>query len=99
MTQLDRLLTVDFEQAGALQQHAKERPAVLGAAHDPLACAAGGIPEAYAAFAENAFAGMGAADGTKPADVAEAVWRAVNDPASPMRIPAGADAIAMAEAS
>lgn len=59
----------------------------------------GGIPEAYAAFAENAFAGMGAADGTKPADVAEAVWRAVTDPASPMRIPAGADAIAMAEAS
>ena len=30
---------------------------------------------------------------TTAQDVAEAVWRAVNDPASPMRIPAGADAI------
>lgn len=28
-----------------------------------------------------------------------AVWRAVNDPASPMRIPAGADAVIWAEAA
>jgi hypothetical protein len=30
--------------------------------------------------------------------VAEAVWRAVTDPAAPMRIPAGADAVALAGA-
>lgn len=30
-------------------------------------------------------------------DVAEAVWRAVTDPSSPLRIPAGADAIAWSE--
>jgi len=36
---------------------------------------------------------------TRPQDVAEAVWRAVNDPSSPVRIPAGADAMAFAEAS
>jgi len=36
---------------------------------------------------------------TRPQDVAEAVWRAVNDPSSPVRIPAGADAVALAEAS
>lgn len=34
-----------------------------------------------------------------PHDVAEAVWRAVTDPSSPVRIPAGADAAALAEAS
>lgn len=36
---------------------------------------------------------------THPRDVAEAVWRAVNDPSSPVRIPAGADAVAWAEPS
>ena len=37
---------------------------------------------------------------TRPADVAEAVWRAATDPSAPLRIPAGADAVAwMAEAS
>jgi hypothetical protein len=30
--------------------------------------------------------------------VAEAVWRVVNDAASPLRVPAGADAVALAEA-
>jgi len=30
--------------------------------------------------------------GTRPMDVAEAVWRAATDPAAPLRIPAGADA-------
>jgi hypothetical protein len=33
---------------------------------------------------------------TTAQDVAAAVWRAVTDPAAPMRIPAGADAEAMA---
>jgi NAD(P)-dependent dehydrogenase (short-subunit alcohol dehydrogenase family) len=36
---------------------------------------------------------------THAQDVAEAVWRAVNDPSSPTRIPAGADAISWAEAN
>ncbi|WP_225032974.1 SDR family oxidoreductase [Paraburkholderia sp. XV] len=34
---------------------------------------------------------------THASDVAEAVWRAVNDPSSPLRIPAGADAVLLAE--
>lgn len=32
---------------------------------------------------------------TEAQDVAEAVWRAANDPTSPMRIVAGADAITL----
>lgn len=35
---------------------------------------------------------------THSRDVAEAVWRAVTDPSSPVRIPAGADAVAWASA-
>lgn len=59
----------------------------------------GGIPEAYAGYAQGVFGRMGPSAGTEPLDVAEAVWRAVTDPASPVRIPAGADAVAMAEAA
>lgn len=59
----------------------------------------GSVPDSYARFVESAFSGMGKPAGTKPLDVAQAVWHAVNDPAAPMRIPAGADAIAMAQAS
>jgi NAD(P)-dependent dehydrogenase (short-subunit alcohol dehydrogenase family) len=36
---------------------------------------------------------------THARDVAEAVWRAVNDPSSPVRIPAGADAVSWAAAA
>ena len=36
---------------------------------------------------------------THAQDVAEAVWRAVSDPSSPTRIPAGADAVSWAEAN
>jgi hypothetical protein len=36
---------------------------------------------------------------TRPQDVAEAVWRAATDPLSPMRIPAGADAVALASSN
>jgi NAD(P)-dependent dehydrogenase (short-subunit alcohol dehydrogenase family) len=53
------------------------------------------IPEAYADLAQNIFAGW--AQSTEPVthslDVAEAVWQAVNDPSTPMRLPAGADAV------
>jgi hypothetical protein len=43
------------------------------------------------------FSGMAEPEGTAASDVAEAVWYAVTDPVSPMRIPAGADAIARAK--
>ena len=57
------------------------------------------IPEAYAGFAERVFAGR--AEGgpvTHAADVVEAVWRAATDAAAPLRLPAGADAEALAGA-
>lgn len=54
------------------------------------------IPPAYAALAQAAFATLGqAAAVTTAADVAEAVWRAANDPAETLRYPAGADAVAL----
>ncbi|HEX7815442.1 SDR family oxidoreductase [Dyella sp.] len=58
----------------------------------------GGIPQPYAPLAERVFASFAEETPliTKSMDVAEGVWRAVNDPASPMRIPAGADAVAWA---
>jgi NAD(P)-dependent dehydrogenase (short-subunit alcohol dehydrogenase family) len=59
----------------------------------------GGIPEAYAALAQSVFAGWAAQSSavTRALDVAEAVWRAANDPSSPVRIAAGADAVALTE--
>lgn len=58
-----------------------------------------GIPEAYADFAKGVFTARGQASAvTHAQDVAEAVWRAATDPASPLRIPAGADAVALADA-
>lgn len=55
------------------------------------------IPEAYAAWAARVFEARGQSTAvTHAADVVEAVWRAVTDPAAPMRIPAGADAVAVA---
>ncbi|MCC2957797.1 SDR family oxidoreductase [Massilia sp. IC2-477] len=57
----------------------------------------GSVPDAYAGFVEGVFAGRGG-DGpvTYAADVVEAIWRAALDPAAPLRIPAGADAVALA---
>lgn len=58
----------------------------------------GGIPEAYAGFAQSVFAGMASSSAvTQALDVAEAVWRAANDPSCPLRMAAGADAVALAE--
>jgi hypothetical protein len=59
---------------------------------------AGGIPEAYADFANGVFASMGDSSSlvTHALDVAQAVWRAATDPSCPLRIPAGADAVALA---
>ena len=60
----------------------------------------GSISEPYASFAQNIFAAMGQPSaGTRPLDVAEAVWRAATDPSCPMRIAAGADAVALAALS
>jgi NAD(P)-dependent dehydrogenase (short-subunit alcohol dehydrogenase family) len=57
----------------------------------------GTIPEAYAGYAQRVFAGRGQ-DGpvTHAQDVVEAVWRAATDASAPLRIPAGADAVAQA---
>jgi NAD(P)-dependent dehydrogenase (short-subunit alcohol dehydrogenase family) len=57
-----------------------------------------GVHEAYADFQQRVFAAV--RDTTTPVtladDVAAAVWRAVTDLAAPMRLPAGADAEALA---
>jgi NAD(P)-dependent dehydrogenase (short-subunit alcohol dehydrogenase family) len=57
----------------------------------------GAIPEAYAAMAQQVFAGWAAAteEVTEAIDVAQAVWQAATDPAAPLRIAAGADALAL----
>lgn len=56
------------------------------------------IPEAYASLAQSVFAGLAKPSAvTLPVDVAEAVWRAATDASCPLRIPAGADALALAE--
>ena len=55
------------------------------------------VPAEYAPLRDSLFAGMRAPGPvTHAEDVARAVWRAVTDPAAPMRIPAGADAEALA---
>jgi NAD(P)-dependent dehydrogenase (short-subunit alcohol dehydrogenase family) len=61
----------------------------------------GAVPDAYAAFTQGVFAAMTASAPlvTLSQDVAEAVWRAATDASSPLRIPAGADAVAEAEAA
>ena len=56
----------------------------------------GAIPEPYTDLARSVFAGWAQSSAvTRPLDVAEAVWRAANDPSSPVRIVAGADALAL----
>ncbi len=57
------------------------------------------IPEPYAEFTQGVFTNMAAnpnAPVTHAADVAETIWLAVTDPASPIRLPSGADAIELA---
>ena len=57
------------------------------------------IPEAYADFAAPIFEAFARpALTTREIDVAEAVWRAVNDSTGNLRFPAGADAVALARA-
>jgi len=59
---------------------------------------AGGIPDAYADLAGRVFAGWQGDQGplTQTEDVVEAIWLAVTDRDAPARIPAGADAVALA---
>jgi NAD(P)-dependent dehydrogenase (short-subunit alcohol dehydrogenase family) len=59
----------------------------------------GSIPEAYADLAQSVFARWRQSSAvTRALDVAEAVWRAANDTSCPVRIAAGADAVALFEA-
>ena len=57
-----------------------------------------GFPAPYAALGQSIFAAVQdqSTPVTHAADVADAVWRAATDPSAPMRIPAGADAVALA---
>ncbi|WP_079724395.1 SDR family oxidoreductase [Pseudoxanthomonas indica] len=60
---------------------------------------AGLLPEPYQAYAQQVFAMLGdAGTYTQEADVAEAVWRAANDATGQLHFPAGADAVALADA-
>lgn len=60
---------------------------------------AGDMPSAYAPLLDAVVASVrGGGQVTHAQDVAQAVWRAVTDPATPMRIPAGADAEELAAA-
>lgn len=55
------------------------------------------VPAAYASFMQSVFAEMRSSSAvTQALDVAEAVWRAANDPSCPIRLAAGADAVALA---
>jgi NAD(P)-dependent dehydrogenase (short-subunit alcohol dehydrogenase family) len=59
-----------------------------------------GIPEAYADLAQSIFAEWAQQTlVTQSLDVAEAVWRAATDPSCPLRLAAGADAVAFGRAA
>ena len=58
----------------------------------------GGFPEPYVQMVQGVFARFASEPAdqvTQAQDVAKAVWRAATTPATPMRIPAGADALAL----
>ncbi|EHS49988.1 short-chain dehydrogenase/reductase SDR [Rhizobium sp. PDO1-076] len=58
------------------------------------------IPEDYAAFAAPIFDAFAQPTlTTREIDVAEAVWRAVNDSTGNLRFPAGPDAVALSRAA
>ncbi|GGC16940.1 short-chain dehydrogenase/reductase [Oxalicibacterium flavum] len=58
------------------------------------------IPEPYQTFAQACFAALGQPSAvTYESDVAQTVWRAVNDESETLRFPAGADALALAQAN
>lgn len=58
----------------------------------------GGFPEPYAEMIQAVFARLtngSDEEKTKAEDVAAAIWRVATDPTAPMRVPAGADAVAL----
>jgi len=58
------------------------------------------VPDAYSDFTRGVFErirGQQSEPFTRPLDVAEVIWRAVNDPSLPIRQPAGADAVEWAK--
>jgi NAD(P)-dependent dehydrogenase (short-subunit alcohol dehydrogenase family) len=60
------------------------------------------VPEAYSDFARSVFErtrGQNSGPFTRSLDVAEVIWRAVNDPSCPIRQPAGADAVELARSN
>ena len=61
----------------------------------------GGVPLAYRDLMQRFFQVMQQAttETTSSTDVAEAIWRAVTDPTTPLRIPAGADAVALSRSN
>lgn len=59
---------------------------------------AGGFPEPYAEMVQAVFARLASGsddEKTKAEDVAAVIWRVATDPAAPMRVPAGADAVVL----
>jgi hypothetical protein len=55
-----------------------------------------GVSEPYAELVQRAFAGWEQSiEVTHSIGVTEAIWRAANDPSSPIRIAAGADSVAL----
>lgn len=57
------------------------------------------IPEAYMPYAQDVFASLGQIGAvTMESDVAEAVWQAATGEGAQLRFPAGADAVALAQA-
>lgn len=81
-----------------LPGHAPETPFAENGRHSRMQ---GLDHEAYGEVVKNLFATLATREGpkTRPLDVAEAIWRAVNEPSCPLRLPAGADAIEWAEAA
>jgi short-subunit dehydrogenase len=70
-----------------------------GFTHNSGARMQGLIPDAYAPFAQDVLAAFARpSEVTNAGDVADAVWRAVQDTSGQLRVPAGADAIALASA-
>lgn len=58
----------------------------------------GGFPEPYAGMIQGVFARLARGsddEKTRSEDVAAAIWRVATDPTAPMRLPAGADAVAL----
>ncbi|MGY0612940.1 hypothetical protein [Luteimonas sp. A501] len=52
------------------------------------------VTEPYAAFANLVFEGLSQVEaGTRPEDVADAVWQAANDTSARLHFPAGTDAV------